>query len=252
MDPLQDEEIENLRTSGKILSTAMFEVKKALKPGVNTENLNKIAESTIRKLGAKPSFLNYKTAGSPPFPASLCISVNSSVVHGIPKKDEIIKEGDVVGFDLGCSFKGMYSDMAKTLIAGKPKERVHKELIEVTKEALEIGISKAKAGAYTGDIGHAIQEYVEGKGFNVVKALVGHGIGRNAHEDPQIPNFGKAGKGSLLAINTAIAIEPMVVIGKSDIKTADDGWTIETMDGSFAAHFEHTVLIGPKKAEIIT
>lgn len=252
MDPLSDKEILNLKASGKILKTAMLEVEKALKPGISTKNLDDIAQSSIRQQGAKPSFLNYKTAGSAPFPASLCVSINSGVVHGIPKKDEIIEEGDVVGLDLGCVFKGMYSDMAVTKIAGSPKSNEHKKLVAITKEALVLGIKKVKGGAYTGDIGQAIQEHVESNGFNVVRALVGHGIGREAHTDPQIPNFGKEGEGVLLALNTAIAIEPMVVVGKSDIKTGSDGWTVETVDGSTSAHFEHTVLITPNKAEIIT
>ncbi len=252
MDPLNSEEIQNLKTSGKILKTAVLEVENALKPGISTSKLNQIAESAIRKQGAKPSFLNYKAAASPPFPASLCVSINSKVVHGVPKEDEIIKEGDVVGLDLGCVYKGMYSDMAITKIAGAPKDPIHKKLVETTKEALNIGIKNVTVGGYTGDIGHAIQSYVESKGFNVVKALVGHGVGRSAHEDPQIPNFGEKGEGELLVENTAIAIEPMVAIGNSDIKTSDDGWTIETVDGSISAHFEHTVLITSKGAEVIT
>ena len=146
----------------------------------------------------------------------------------------------------------MYSDMAITKIAGAPKNPIHKKLVDTTKEALNLGINAIKSGAYTGDIGNAIQSYVENKGFNVIRALVGHGVGRSAHEDPQIPNFGDKGTGELLVENTAIAIEPMVAIGKSDIKTGSDGWTIETVDGSISAHFEHTVLISSKGAEVIT
>lgn len=252
MNKLSNSDIENLTICGKILKKAMQEAKKSIKPGMSASVIDQIAEKTLRKNGASPSFLNYKSHNSNPFPNSICLSINNEVVHGVPDKNKIICEGDVVGLDLGAEFKGLYTDMAETIIVGKSKNKKDERLVSVAKEALEEGIREAKVGKTTGDIGYRIQKYVESRGFNVVRALVGHGIGKAPHLDPQIPNFGKMREGIRLEDKTAIAIEPMVVSGTNQVTTSKDGWTVVTRDGSNSAHFEHTILINKKKPEIIT
>ncbi len=252
---LNHDEIKNLIICGKILSLAIAEVIKNIKPGINAATLDKIAETYLRKNGARPSFLNYGSSDNS-FPASICLSINNEVVHGIPSKNKIIKHGDIVSVDIGAEYMGVYTDMAKTILVDEPKNALlNKEkikLIQVTYRSLEIGIQSVKAGVATGDIGYTIQNYVEENGFSVVKALVGHGIGLSAHQDPQIPNFGTMGTGFKLKENMAIAIEPMVNAGTSDVITSDDGWTVKTHDGSLSAHFEHTILVKNKKSIIIT
>jgi len=252
MEQLTDKDIENIKISGEILKKSLRLVASMVKPGVSGRRLNDIAEESIRKYGAKPSFLNYSSSGEKPFPASLCVSINEVIVHGIPSGEQIIQEGDIVGLDLGVSYRGLCSDSAVTVIAGKPRDPNHKKLLDTTRESLQAGIKQAKAGNTTGDIGQAIEKVIVNKGFNVVKSLVGHGIGKNPHQEPQVPNFGKAGSGVRLVKNTAIAIEPMVVVGKNDLKTSRDGWSIQTMDKSMTAHFEHTVLITENGNLVIT
>ena len=244
------DEIENLKFCGKILSSALDEVAANIKPGISGYTLDKIAEGAIRRQGARPSFLNYGDDDNP-FPATICLSINDEVVHGIPTKDKIIRDGDLVSVDIGAEYKGVYTDAARSFIAGRGSAEDHR-LLKVTAEALNIGISAAIAGAKTGDIGFKIQRYVESNGFSVVRALVGHGIGLAAHQDPQVPNFGRAGEGDPLQENMAIAIEPMVNVGSYDVRSDRDGWTVKTYDGKRSAHFEHTILITKNKPLVIT
>lgn len=250
MQKLSEEEIALLRKSGEILRNALNEVVLSIKPGISSVSLDQIAESSIRKQGGVPSFKNY--GDERPFPAALCVSINDEIVHGIPSATKVVREGDIVSVDLGVNYRGMNTDMAKSVIAGKPQNKTDVKLLKVTEAALLAGIAEAHAGKTTGDVGYAVQKVAEKDGFNVVRALVGHGVGKEVHSDPQVPNFGQKGEGTVLVAGIAIAIEPMVVIGKYDIKTSSDGWSVYTIDGERSAHFEHTILIGEKKSEIIT
>jgi methionyl aminopeptidase len=252
MQAFSEEEIKLLRKSGNILKIALEEVVSNIKPGISSVSLDQIAESSIRKQGGVPSFKNYGSGNEQPFPSALCVSVNDEIVHGIPSEKKIIREGDVVSVDLGVNYKGMFTDMAKTVIAGSPLSKIDEKLVRITEQSLKIGILAAYSGNTTGDIGFAVQSFVEKEGFNVVRALVGHGVGREVHSDPSVPNFGKKGEGIRLEKGIAIAIEPMVVEGKFDVTTSSDGWGVSTIDGKRSAHFEHTILIGDKKSEIIT
>ena len=245
---LQQDDINSMEKCGKILAATMDEISRSVKPGISAATVDKIAELSIRKRGGRPSFLGYGDKKNP-FPATICFSMNDEIVHGIPLKNKIIRDGDIVSIDIGAEYKGIFTDMAKTFIAGKAKHPNDIKLLKITQESLERGILSAVVNGRTGDIGHTIQSYVEANGFSVVKVLVGHGIGHHPHQDPQIPNFGNHGNGFKLVKNQAIAIEPMVHAGLSDISNDDDGWTIKTFDGSNSAHFEHTILItevGPK------
>ena len=219
--------------------------------GTKTTELDILAEKMIREVGGQPSFKNYKTPDDKvPYPASLCVSVNEEIVHGIPG-GRILKDGDVVSFDLGMEYKGFFTDSAITVSVGKASEQA-KKLIATTQEALNLGIGAVKIGAFVGDIGHAIQTYAERSGFNVVRRLVGHGLGRKAHESPEIPNWGAKGKGEILQEGEVLAIEPMITAGHYDIFLDKDLWTWKTKDGSLSAHFEHTVIVTKTGAEIIT
>lgn len=245
------EDINKLREGGKILASVLREaVEKAL-PGVKTAELDKVVEKMIKDFGGRPSFKNYKTPDDKvPYPASLCVSINDEVVHGLPS-ERILKDGDIVSLDLGMEYKGFFTDMAVTVPVGDTDEQA-KKLIATTQEALNKGISAVKSGAFIGDIGQAIQSCAERNGFNVVRKLVGHGLGRKAHEDPEIPNFGARGKGEILQEGEVLAIEPMITAGHQDIYLADDLWTWKTTDGSLSAHFEHTIIVTKNGAEIIT
>lgn len=247
---LSNEEIKNLKVSGKILSSALSEVVSAVKPGITGKTLNKIAEESIRRQGGKPSFLNYGEKINP-FPATICLSINDEVVHGIPF-GKTVRNGDIVSIDMGVEYRGIFSDMAKTTIAGDESNPSDMDLIKTTKEALSQGILNALPGKYSGDIGHEIEKFVLRHKYSVVKALVGHGIGRAPHQDPPIPNYGPKDSGTSLIPGMAIAIEPMVNVGTSDVITAPDGWTVKTYDGKNSAHFEHTILITKSKPLIIT
>jgi methionyl aminopeptidase len=220
-------------------------------PGISTYELDQYAYNLIKEDGDEPAFLNYKPEGqSKAYPASLCTSVNNEVVHGIPSKSNILKEGDVISIDLGLKHRGLFTDHAVTVAVGKiPK--ASQKLLEFTHEALLVGIEAAKAGNTVGDIGYAIEKFV-GKKYGIVRELSGHGVGKKIHEDPYIPNFGKPGKGQKLIPGMVIAIEPMLNIGRAGIITLSDGYTIKTADGSRSAHFEHTVLITEGEAEILT
>ncbi len=238
-------EIEAIKESALILAKAHGEVAKNIVPGVKTLTLDKIAEEYILDHKASPSFKNYNG-----FPASLCISTNENVVHGFPSGYEL-KDGDIISIDCGVYFNGFHSDSAYTYPVGNVKEEVL-QLLKVTKTSLYKGIESAVYGNWTGDIGYAVQSYVEEFGYGVVRELVGHGVGRNLHEEPEIPNYGKRGKGKKLKEGLVIAIEPMINLGTKNIVQESDGWTIRTADKRPSAHFEHMVAIFEDRTEILT
>ena len=240
-----DEEIELLRISNLLVSKTHAEVAKRIYPGTKTIDLDKIAEEFIRDNKAEPGFLGYEK-----FPNTLCISVNSQVVHGIPSYYEL-KDGDIVSVDCGVKLNGFYGDSAYTFTVGEVSEEI-KQLLKVTKESLYQGIDKAVHGKRVGDVGFAVQKYAERHGYSVVRELTGHGIGKDLHEDPVVPNYGRRGRGNLLKKGMVIAIEPMINLGKRYVKSNKDGWTIETVDGKPSAHFEHTIAITKGKADILS
>lgn len=239
-------EIELIRAGGGILAEAIEMLRDLIKPGVSTKEIDLEVEELIRKRGARPAFKGYRG-----FPATVCVSINEEVVHGIPAAHRRLQEGDVVGLDLGCIVEGYYADAAVTLAVGEIAPDVQR-LLNVTRESLGHGIAQARPGNRLGDISSTIQQHVEGHGFAVVRAFVGHGIGRALHEDPQIPNFGEPGRGPILKVGMCLAIEPMVTMGTWDVRILDDGWTAVTADGSLAAHFEHTIAIMEAGPEILT
>ncbi len=239
------EEIEIIKESADILGRAHGEIAKLIKPGTNTNKLDKLAEEFIKDNGGVPSFKNFNG-----FPYTLCVSPNEQVVHGFPS-DRELEDGDVLSIDCGVFYKGFHSDSAYTYAVGNVKKEVL-ELLKVTKESLYKGIEKAVVGNRTGDIGFAIQYFVEGYGFTVVRELVGHGLGEGLHESPEVPNYGKRGRGAKLKEGMVIAIEPMINLGKKDIVQENDGWTIRTKDRTPSAHYEHTVAITKEGVEILT
>ena len=239
-------EIDKMRAAGKITGDALRLIEKHIRPGVSTLELDKIAYEFIKKQGATPSFLNYNG-----FPGSICASPNSWVVHGIPNKNIILKEGDIISIDMGACKDGYHGDAARTFAVGKISDEAQR-LIDVTKQSFFEGIKYAVHGNKIGDVSAAIQEYVEKHGYSVVRDLVGHGIGRNLHEDPSVPNFGRYGKGAKLAQGMTIAVEPMVNEGAYDVVVLDDDWTVETEDGSLSARYENTILITKGECEILT
>ncbi len=244
-------QIDTIREGGKILAKVLSKVSDFVKPEISTYDIDKYAFDLIKKEGATPAFLNYRPEGAEtPFPATICISVNNEIVHGIPSKKRILKEGDIVSLDLGIKYKGFFTDHAVTVPVGKISKK-DKDLLDATKKALEIGIWAARGGDTVGDIGHAIESFVNRK-YGIVRELSGHGVGVKIHEDPYIPNYGKKGKGQKLIPGMIIAIEPMLNIGKDNITVASDDWTIKTADGTRSAHFEHTILITEGDAEILT
>ncbi len=241
-----DEQVEQMRKSALLVSNTLAEIAKLLRPGIATLSIDKTIGEIIRDHNAVPSFLNYQG-----YPFNSCISVNDVVVHGFPTVNEL-QEGDIVSIDVGVILNGWHGDHAYTFAIGDPGPEVMK-LINITKESLYKGIEKAIVGNYTGDIGFAIQEYTERKnGYGVVRELVGHGLGKNMHEDPQVPNYGKRGSGKKLKENIVLAIEPMINMGKKDVFTEDDGWTVRTKDGKPSVHFEHDVCIRKNKADILS
>jgi methionyl aminopeptidase len=240
------EEIELLRESNQLVGKTLGEMAKHIRPGISTLELDRIAEDFIRSHGALPAFKGYEG-----FPNALCVSVNDVVVHGIPSAKCILKEGDVVSIDCGTYKNGFYGDSAYTFEVGEVAEEVRK-LLRVTKESLYLGIQKAVAGMRIGDIGNAVQTLCEKEGYSVVREMVGHGVGRHLHEDPQVPNYGRQGNGVKLKEGMVIAIEPMINLGKRQIYMENDGWTIRTKDGMPSAHFEHTVAVGKQGADILS
>ncbi len=239
------EEIELLRAAGRIVFGALEEIEKAVVPGITTAELDKIGETYIRDCGAEPAFLGYQG-----FPASVCVSIDDEVVHGIPGRRRL-EEGMIVSFDVGSKLNGFYGDSARTVGVGEvaPADR---QLMETTREALEKGIERARVGRRLFDISAAIQQHAEQAGFSVVRDLVGHGIGRQMHEEPQVPNYGAPGGGPELVEGLVIAIEPMVNAGKSAVLWGADKWTVKTRDGAKSAHFEHTIAVTADGPEILT
>ena len=234
-------EIAVMAEASRVVAEALAIVRKAVRPGISTEELDRIAEEAIRARGAAPAFKGYRS-----YPKSLCASVNEQVVHGIPSKRKL-KEGDIIGLDLGAIVGGFYGDSAVTVAVGRVPEETAK-LVQVTEAALYLGIKQAVVGNRLTDISNAVQQHVESAGFSVVTEFVGHGIGRQLHEEPQVPNYGKPGQGPRLQPGMVLAIEPMVNMGRSAVRVLEDRWTAVTVDGSLSAHFEHTIAVQPSGA----
>jgi len=238
-------EIEIMRRSGKITSKTLERLMQAARPGVTTAQLDRIADESIRSMGGVPTFIGYNG-----YPSAICTSVNDEVVHGMPG-DRALVEGDLLSLDIGTTLEGYVSDSAITVPIGNVSEAA-KRLMRVTQECLMLGIAQMQAGKHLGDIGQAVQQHAESNGYGVVRALVGHGIGRKMHEDPQVPNYGTAGQGTLLRNGLVLAIEPMITEGTWEVATLEDGWTVVTEDGKLAAHFEHTIAITDHGPKILT
>ena len=239
-------EIGLMRRAGHILADVVDRLRSSVAPGMSTLEIDEDVEGFIRSRGARPAFKGYRG-----FPATVCISLNEEVVHGIPSAQRRVKEGDIVGLDLGCIVDGYYADCAFTLAVGDVPPRVE-ELLEVTRQSLERGIVECRPGRRLSDVSHAIQSHIEQHGFSVVRAFVGHGIGRALHEEPQVPNFGDPGRGPQLKPGMVLAIEPMVTMGSWEVRVLDDGWTAVTKDGSLAAHFEHTIAVTENGPDVLT
>ncbi len=240
-----EKEVELLRKSNLLVSLTLAELAKHIKPGVTTSYLDAIAESFIRDNGAVPAFKGYNG-----FPATLCASVNDTIVHGIPS-DQELKEGDIISVDCGVVMAGYVGDSAFTFPVGTISEEAVK-LLEYTRASLEEGIEKAVAGNRVGDVSHAVQKKAESGGFSVVREFVGHGIGKKMHESPEVPNFGRQGTGPLMRKGLVICIEPMINLGDKGVRMLNDGWTVKTIDGKYSAHFEKAVAIGKDKADVLT
>lgn len=239
------EEIEKARASNRIVAEVLSKLSEKVRPGVKTKELDRLAEDIAERRGAKPAFKGYRG-----YPHALCISVNEVVVHGMPS-ERVLEEGDILGLDFGIYYQGFFGDSAVTLPVGKISEKAAR-LINVTRESLYAGIEQARQGNRLGDISAAVQSAVEGAGYSVVRDFVGHGIGKNLHEDPQIPNFGQKGRGIELKTGMILAIEPMVNEGKYKVQVLPDGWTVVTKDGSLSAHFEHSVAITDNGPDILS
>jgi methionyl aminopeptidase len=240
------EEVEKIRTSARMVGECLDLLGSLVAPGVTTADLDRAAEQFVRDQGALPAFKGYRG-----YPATLCVSVNDVVVHGIPDRGTVLADGDIVGCDMGVIIDGWYGDSARTFPVGAI-DAENRRLLDVTREAMHAGIAQAVEGNRIGDIGHAVQAHVEAAGLSIVRDLVGHGIGRQLHEDPQVPNYGRPGKGLKLSVGQVLAIEPMVNIGRADVYTKADGWTVVTRDGLRSAHFEHTIAVGRATPEILS
>ena len=241
-----DEEIELLRVSNQIVSKALAEVAKLIAPGITTAQLDKAADEFIRDNGAVPGFFGYNG-----FPKSICTSVNEQVVHGIPSEEVILKDGDIVSVDIGVYLNGFHGDSAYTFCVGEVAPEI-KALMKATKESLYKGIENAVEGKRLGDISHAIQTYCEERTYSIVREMVGHGVGRDLHEDPQVPNYGRRGNGVVLKKGMTLAIEPMINLGKKNVVFENDGWTVRAADRKPSAHYEHSVAIRRGKADILS
>ena len=246
-----EDEISLMREANQLVGKTLAELAKYVIPGVTTLQLDKIADEFIRDHGGIPTFKNFPNPFGEPLPASICTSINEEVVHGIPRENQILKKGDVISVDCGILLAGYNGDSCYTFCVGEVAEET-KELLNVTKEALYLGIKEAVAGNHLGDIGFAIQQYCESRGYGVVRELTGHGIGKEMHEEPKVPNYGRRGNGILLKEGMCIAIEPMITMGDRHIGLMPDKWTIRTLDGKPAAHFEHTIAIRRGQAEILS
>jgi methionyl aminopeptidase len=241
------EEIAHMRESGRMLASVLQYLEPQVEPGVTTKHLAELAVAELKRLGGKPAFLGYQG-----FPDVICISLNNEVVHGIPRADRIIQEGDIVSLDFGVIYHGMITDAAISVIAGKAKDPRHTQLVNITEQSLQAGINVVCDGVQTGDIGAAVQAVLDKFKYGIVRDLVGHGVGHFVHEDPNVPNYGRPHRGERLSAGMTIAIEPMATLGTDRVFLAPDGWTILTADNSWSAHFEHTVLITEDGAEILT
>ena len=241
-----DSEIDLMRESGKVTGYILKELENVIKPGLSTADVNHFVEKTIRDAGMIPTFLGYGG-----FPASACVSINEEVVHGIPDKKRILREGDIVSVDVGSTHKGYVSDAARTYAVGEISEEA-RHLIDATRDSFFAGLEFCKVGCRLSDISHAIQVSAESEGFSVIRDYVGHGVGQQMHEDPQIPNFGKAGRGPRLAKGMVFAIEPMICEGTYDVRTLSNDWTVVTLDGKLSAHYENTVVITDGEPELLT
>ena len=246
-----EDEIELMRQANQLVGRTLGELAKHIKPGVTTLQLDKIADEFIRDNGAIPTFKGYPNPYGGPFPASICTSVNDVVVHGVPNAETVLKEGDIISVDCGTLLNGFNGDSAYTFCVGEVTDEV-KKLLKTTKESLYLGIENAVAGKHLGDISSAVQEHCEAQKYGIVRELTGHGIGREMHEDPQVPNYGRRGNGVMLKAGMCIAIEPMITMGERSIWLDKDRWTIRTRDGKPAAHFEHTIVVRKGKAEILS
>jgi methionyl aminopeptidase len=243
------DEIDRMRTAGRIVAGTIDRVLDSVRPGVTTADLDRVAEAYIRDAGAVPSFKGY---GSPPFPGSICTSLNDEIVHGIPSKKRALRERDVLKLDFGAIWEGFHADSAVTVFVGEPPSAEAEKLVRVTEDALEAAISQIGPGARLSDIGAAVQQVAEGAGFSVVREYVGHGIGRSLHEDPQVPNYGEPGRGPQLKPGLVLAVEPMVNVGGWETRVLADDWTVITKDGSLSAHFEHTIAVIEDGREVLT
>jgi len=249
------EEIGKMRRAGRIVAGTIERVLAAVAPKVTTAALDAVAEEYIREQGATPSFKGYgggAGAGRVPFPASICTSINDEIVHGIPSDERSVDEGDLLKLDFGAIWEGFHGDSAVTVIVGEPRSPEADKLVRVTEEALEAGIAQIRPGGRLSDIGAAVEQVARSAGFEVVREYVGHGIGRNMHEDPQIPNYGKPGRGPVLKPGLVVAVEPMVNVGGWETSVLPDGWTVVTEDGSLSAHFEHTIAVTEDGHEVLT
>ena len=238
------DEIAVMAKASRVVAEALAVLKSAVKPGITTDELDRLAESEIRSRGASPAFKGYRN-----YPKTLCASVNEQVVHGIPSK-RVLKEGDIIGLDLGAIVGGFYGDSAVTVAVGRIDEKTA-ALVRITEESLSLAIEQARVGNRLSDISHAVQRHVEAAGYSVVTEFVGHGIGRQLHEEPQVPNYGKPGQGPRLQAGMVLAIEPMVNMGGSAVRVLDDRWTAVTVDGTLSAHFEHTIAIQPSGSALV-
>lgn len=235
-----------MRRASRIVAEVLSKLKPLVKPGVTTAELNAFAERRVRELGAVPAFLGYRG-----YPATLCVSINEEIVHGIPSPKRAVREGDIVSLDMGAVAGGYYGDAAVTVAAGEVSAQARR-LMEVTRASLDAALSKVRAGARLGDVSHAVQEYAEKNGMAVVREFTGHGIGRRLHEEPSIPNFGRPGTGPVLKAGMTLAIEPMLCLGRADVVVKNDGWTAVSADGSLAAHYEHTVAVTEDGCDILS
>lgn len=241
-----DQEVDLMRESGKVTGFILKELENFIKPGISTADINRFVEDTIRKNGMIPTFKGY--CG---FPASACVSINEEVVHGIPDNKRILKEGDIVSVDVGSTYKGYVSDAARTYPVGKVSD-IAQKLMDATRDSFFAGLEFCKVGYRLSDISHAIQVKAESEGFSVIRDFVGHGVGQEMHEEPQIPNYGKAGRGPRLAKGMVFAIEPMICEGGYDVRTLSNDWTVVTLDGKLSAHYENTVVITDGEPELLT
>ena len=239
-------EIESMRRASRVVAEVLSQLKPLVRPGVSTAELDAFAEKRVRELGAVPAFLGYRG-----YPATLCVSVNEEIVHGIPSPKRFVKAGDIVSLDMGAVMDGFYGDAAVTVAAGEISGGARR-LMEVTEASLARALSKVRAGARLGDVCHAVEEYAAANGMSVVREFTGHGIGRRLHEEPSIPNYGRPGSGPLLKAGMTLAIEPMLCLGRADVVVKNDGWTAVSADGSLAAHYEHTVAVTEDGCDVLS